>query len=557
MTGCRHNLMMEGLAILIAAGMAAEGWWLAENLRAARVASLTWARNEQEWGRLTALQPAPTLARVRATEAELARARRALADLGERLGRGDRTAAQPGIAAHPPLSRTDAFFELTGFIRSMREQAQHAGVGVRPDEHFGFSAYANEGPATDLIAAVDRQRRIAGVLLETLWTTHPRQLEVVQRTRPRGAVRNAAPVVPSGGAVSSGEADFFSMDPRLSVGEPDQVATDAFRLTFVGHTPALRRFLNGLAASGLPLVVRSVAVEPVANPPQKRGASPGEGDPLVLVVRPGWSRFSVTMESFVIVAPPEATEGSAAASPQAGPPASSRSWPAPPAQRRGHGWVYDVFTPPSLYYDQRARTLSAGTALEASPAADARFDLELLQVQRGRFRWQLVGYAAGADGLRGIFADSDTGETVLGRAGDQLGDSELTVQSLTLSRPDVALDGTPTSAVVAAATVADEATGENVVLTNQEPCQAGDPLGLFASRRSPGFRRALKEGDSVALNGANYCVEQLDLQPAQAVVARMAPGESEPLILALMPPPPSPPVLAPADKTAGCFPNPP
>ncbi len=538
MDGNRQNAVAIGLAVLLAAGAMLAGWSLAGSRRAASGATSLCARREQEWKRLKAYQPPPTPAQARTVEAELARAEGALADAEAQLGCGGGTTAGSDGAGEPPASRTDAFFDLTGFIRAMREHAGRAGVSLRPDEQFGFSAYVHEGPETNLIDAVHRQRRVVAGLLEALFAARPRKLQAVQRTRPArsppGAARAAGPA-------SAAEADLFAMDPGLSAEAPGLVATEGYRLTFEAHTPVLRRFLIALAVSELPLLVRSVAVEPVRNASLGRDAPPNDREPLVLLVRPGWSRFCVTVESLTLVVPPGARAGRGAAEPgRAAPPAPARSWVAPPPQARGRSWVYELFTPPSLYYDRRTRGLTAGAESDSAPAADGRFELDLLEVKRGRFRWQLVGYAAGADGVRGIFTDADTGETTLGRAGDQLGGPALTVRSLRLSRGESPADGTATSGTMATAVVADASSGGDIALTSDGPCLAGALRGVFGSRQASGFRREMEEGDSVALNGADYCVERLDLQPARALVARMAPGDGEPLILELTPSSPAP-----------------
>jgi hypothetical protein len=44
----------------------------------------------------------------------------------------------------------------------------------------------------------------------------------------------------------------------------------------------------------------------------------------------------------------------------------------------------------------------------------------------------------------------------------------------------------------------------------------------------------VRAGESFALNGVNYCVEQIDLQPRQAVVACVPGGGTEPLIRTLI-----------------------
>jgi hypothetical protein len=258
-----------------------------------------------------------------------------------------------------------------------------------------------------------------------------------------------------------------------------------------------------------------------------------------MIVRPALSRFSVTAEFCEIIPSPLPVNGRPV--PSAGPTGAltkPRRWTEPPAQRRGQGWVYDVFTPPSLYYDPRARLLSAMPATEAVRAdpADAAPDLELLAVRRGPFRLQRVGYAGGADDRRGIFANINTGGTVIGRAGERLAGQGLTVKSLSLKCPGAGIDGSAaTGDLVATAIVTDESTDEEMVLTNREQCLAGAPVGLFMSRKTPGFRRELREGESITVNGVNYCIERIDLQPPQVVVVYAGPGEIEPRIRTFAP----------------------
>jgi hypothetical protein len=426
-------------------------------------------------------------------------------------------------------------------------------VSVRADEHFGFSAYSHAGPESNLIAPVLRQRQIAGYLLESLLTSRLRQLVGVQRARlPRVNGEAIAATQNEDGDLRAG-GDVFEIDPRFSIREPGLIEATAFRVTFVGHTAALRGFLNRLAAGGIPVVVRSVEVEPVKETPLPRPAAPGGADPLALIVRPGWSRFAVTVEFCEIVLPrTHAGNTSVAPSSQSGA-TTADLWPDPPAQRRGRGWIYDVFTPPSLYRDSQAGRLSAVPTADAAPAdpADAEGDLQLVEVRRGPFRLQLVGYAGGPENLRGIFVHASTGETMIGHGGERLTAHGLAVKRIDLCRPSTGREeGEATTDVVATATVQDESTGEDVVLTNREPCLAGAPLGLFTSRKTQGFRRELREGESVALNGVNYCIVHIELQPPQALIACITPGAIEPSLrtLTLQHAPPAADVIP--DRTA-------
>ena len=535
----RLSPLVFGIAMLVAAAVLAEGWLLLDGSRTAKTAALTLARKQREWRRLAALKPAPTAAQADIIEADLARAEATLAALDEGLSNRDPGAVE-GAAMDPvAISRTDAFIDLAGFVRSMRELAGRAGVGVRAEEYFGFSAYAHEGPAPELIAPLLRQRRFAGYLLENLFASHPEQFVALQRARLPTGRRDAAAASQPGGANASAEADVFAIDSWLSIRKPDVVETTAFRVTFAGYTSVLRSFLNRLDAGELPVVVRGIEVEPVKENSPRHHHPPGGVDSLAMIVRPARSRFSITVEFCEIIPPPVPAIGrSVAETGRTSVPTKPSLWTEPAAQRRGRGWIYDVFTPPSLYYDPRARLLSALPAAEAARAdpAEAAPDLELLTVRRGPFRLQLVGYAGGADDRRGIFANINTGETVIGREGERLSGQGLTVKSLSLKRPGAATDGSAeTGDPVATAIVTDESTDEEMVLTNREQCRAGAPVGLFTSRKAPGFRRELREGESITVNGVNYCIERIDLQPPQIVVVYVGPGEIEPRIRTFAP----------------------
>jgi len=134
-----------------------------------------------------------------------------------------------------------------------------------------------------------------------------------------------------------------------------------------------------------------------------------------------------------------------------------------------------------------AAALAAIPPDEAPPAGpDTRpLDVQLIQVRRGAFRLQLVGYAGGRNDLCGIFADAVTGETVIGRAGDRLTRHRVRLKQLDLGRSRAGADpGAATGEPVATATLLDETTGDEVALTTRGPSLAGSPLGVFASRKT-------------------------------------------------------------------------
>jgi hypothetical protein len=536
----RPNAGTWGVIALCGVALMAGIWLLRDGGLTMKSEASRFARRQREWRGLATLNPAPTEQQAAIITAELARAGATLDALEERLWDRNATAALL-TSSTTPTSRTEAFFDLTTYVGRMHEQAARYGVAVTPGEQFGFSAYAREGPEPDLIPSIHRQRVVGGFILENLFAGKPRRLEKVERTAPQGPVRGGISAAPVSRADSPVEADTFVIDPRSSLQQRDVVETTAFRLTFVGSTATLRSLLNGIVRGGIPLVARRVDVEPVKDTSLRSSTVAESKSPLVPVVRPSLSRMTVTLEFCDIGRFPVAAAGSRPVGLDlAGARAVPCLWVEPPVQSRGRGWTYDVFTPPSIFHDQRIGLTWAVPA--TSPAltlpADGPFDLVLLGIRRSPFRMQLVGYAGKSGDLRGILAHVDTGDTVVVQAGQRLVAQGLFIKRLELTRPGTGGDEhAATSGITATAVVEDETTGEEVMLSTREPCLMGVPRAVFTTRRTPGFRRELAEGESIVLEGTSYCVGHIDLQPPQATVACVVRGGSEPLVLTLTPPP--------------------
>lgn len=241
-----------------------------------------------------------------------------------------------------PATRPDAWFEISQFVERMTNEAKKSSVEHKPDERFGFSAYAFEGPEPAHIRSVYRQHRIVEYLLQKLFAARPRSLLAVQREEPlaqatapaASAPGTAAPARPaaSQGNASGVTSELFVLDPQVSARTPGYVDSMAFRVIFSGHTSALRGFMNALAAPDIPLVVRSVEVSegnsaasrssasPAASPAPARPANPFSGAAAaagspppasktsIPIVAENASVFTVTVELFdVKIRAPQAT----------------------------------------------------------------------------------------------------------------------------------------------------------------------------------------------------------------------------------------------------------
>lgn len=245
---------------------------------------------------LERVEPAPTKAVMEAIASEVERHEKYYAELQDRLRGGEK--AEVIRTTEAPAARTDAYIDLASYVKRMQTLSKKQGVGLASDERFGFKAHVNEGPEVEQIPLVFRQRQVLEYLLRELLAAGPEALDGVRRAMPetRGALTGK---------------DGFGLESALSLQRPGYIDTLAFQISFRGETEVLRRWLNAVAKYELPVVVRAVEAEPMA---QRENANPVRRDTGSLVlteeeplpeplVRRSPSRFTVTLEYLELVAP--------------------------------------------------------------------------------------------------------------------------------------------------------------------------------------------------------------------------------------------------------------
>lgn len=522
MPHCTHRQMAAGLMALVLAVLFAEVWVLIESRNAAMTAQRLLTPRKNEWMRLSALDPAPTAAQSAQIDDELAKSEENLAALWATLEAvGHRSVRPDGTAGFSEVQR-EAGPDVAELIRGLREQARQAAVSVRPEETFGFAAIGADRPPPEPAGLSQRELEATDFVIRTLFAARPTKFVAARRVRMHSPA-SRSPRKRKKEAEDPGDAgETLELDSRLSVREPGLIEASALRLTFTGCTITLRQFLNRLLDGDHLVAINEVAVEPAEaarDAPREKHAG---SEAVALLVPDGLSRFTVTVECCELAAGSGAArEKSPAAGARTAGAAGSAAWPEPAVQTRGRGWVYEVFTPPAVFYDRQTRALAAVPAANVLPAdPDAPpAELQLLQVRPGVFRYQLVGYAGKRDNPHGVFADTVTGETVLGRAGEHVGRDRFLLEKLRVGRAGGEEGGNPApGGLVATATVLDETTGDEVVLTTLGRSLAGAPQGLFASLKKPDWRCELREGEAIACNGLSYRVDRLELDPPLAVV---------------------------------------
>lgn len=295
----KRNPLFALTLLLCAAAVSVEVYFLQDIWPKANRALRQLEQKKQELTWLQGTSPSLTEENVTAigddvvgAEKQLAAVRAALAGKGKWL-------------SSAPARPRDAYFSIATFIEQSRAMAVRQQVALRPEERFGFTTHANEGPETELIPAVHLQRTVIEYLLETLFEARPRSLVSVQRERPLTETQRAARRAVVEGDASSGRSshssgqlgDFFEPDPRLRVHVANHVDSEGFRIEFTGQTQTLRAFLNALSLYKLPLIVRIVEVEPM--PSELAGhddsTAVASSAPVPLVSQ-NFSKFAVVVE---------------------------------------------------------------------------------------------------------------------------------------------------------------------------------------------------------------------------------------------------------------------
>lgn len=188
-------------------------------------------------------------------------------------------------------------------------------------DHFSFDLYPGTPPHKDLIEPLFRQREIIRFVLVNLFKAQPSALLSVRRGAVAGEVQQPAATASRGRGTeesSQGNTGIFSIRPDISARVPGVVDTIPVQVVFIGRTVALREFLNNLAESDLPVVVRNVEVKSVAQRREGRSgraaaasassqssrattAAAAQGVPagFSVVISENFSEFTVTLEFLV------------------------------------------------------------------------------------------------------------------------------------------------------------------------------------------------------------------------------------------------------------------
>lgn len=202
------------------------------------------------------------------------------------------------------------------------------------------------------------------------------------------------------------------------------------------------------------------------------------------------------------------------------------AWESPESQTRGEEWMFDLFTPPVIYYDPVTREFAV-TPPNYKPKSDddrlwSLFDLALVEVRLRPYPLQLVGYAGDPGSFVAYFEDVSSGRITLIREGAT--NEEYGVSLIGFEERQVeVLDerSMPVRQGLGVARLMDHASGLEINLTNRETKMFSDLEARVRDLRD-GRVLTLKSGSRVEMEDCDYLIGDLSTDPEQASITKIS-----------------------------------
>ena len=209
------------------------------------------------------------------------------------------------------------------------------------------------------------------------------------------------------------------------------------------------------------------------------------------------------------------------------------NWPEAEAQPSGPRWIYDVFTPPKIYVDLETGEFSADPPVKVAPPVP--FGIYLAGIERKPYRIQLEGYIeedrSDASKTLLLMFDEEADKQVRARPGDEKPEAEFKLLSFDIERNR---DGDNNIEIVARATILDERTGEEVVLTHGERHYDSGVTVSIRSEEDPSYLKLLTQAPT-EFEGPNgqYTLLEINLEESSITVEKhpVEDGEAETEVL--------------------------
>lgn len=203
------------------------------------------------------------------------------------------------------------------------------------------------------------------------------------------------------------------------------------------------------------------------------------------------------------------------------------NWPEARGNPSRPDWIYDVFTPPKIYIGEDGEFTQEGWKPEPPKPP---FGVYLAEITRQPYRIQFEGYIEedrdDASKTLLLLFNEETQQQVRARSGDEKPEAEFKVIDFDIQR---IRDGDSSIEVVAQATILDQRSGEEVVLTHGERRYDSGVTVTICSRENPGYEKTLTQAP-VEFEGpeANYTLLEINLEESSVTVEKQGTEQEEP-----------------------------
>jgi hypothetical protein len=215
----------------------------------------------------------------------------------------------------------------------------------------------------------------------------------------------------------------------------------------------------------------------------------------------------------------------------------TQTWEKTPHQKRGADWIYDVFTPPVIYYNPVTLQFTVTPPDFRRPVVltEDPFQVELLDVRPRPYRIQLVGYLGKDGDYVATFEYVPTKATLVGKPGKRFPQAHVELRSLEVEKTTTTVGSMPIVDLVAKAVIYDEDSGEEVLLTNKERRMLSGPEAVFRIKDNAIIEYTYNEGGIIVNGQQTYSINRLQVYPPQATLILTSPDLEDPIVRSISP----------------------
>jgi hypothetical protein len=198
------------------------------------------------------------------------------------------------------------------------------------------------------------------------------------------------------------------------------------------------------------------------------------------------------------------------------------SWEQPSAQSAGEAWVFDLFTPPVIYYNSVIGEFDVRPDRPEQVQPD--FGIQLAAIREEDYRVQLLGYVGRPGDFLINLENAETGELVLAREGRQYQQLGIEVRAFRVERDRRGGGDVEVAHVV----IFDQRLDREVALRSDQRLKDDRPTAIFRPTGEEGREIRARQGDSFNVGSNTYLVESIEPPLVTVVrVNRETPDERE------------------------------